>query len=48
MLHLITLGTDLCERGIGLKVLEQASTPRPPRAGPCSACSRSWLTTSVS
>ena len=34
LLHLVTLGAQLRERGVGLQVLEQGiDTPAPPRAG---------------
>jgi DNA invertase Pin-like site-specific DNA recombinase len=43
VLHLVTLGAQLRERDVGLLVLEQGiDTPAPPKAAPCSACSRSW------
>lgn len=48
MLHLIALGADLRERGIGLKVLEQGIDTAPPRAAPCSGCCRPWPSSSAS
>jgi DNA invertase Pin-like site-specific DNA recombinase len=40
LVHLVLLGAELRERDIGLQVIEQASTPPPPKAAPCSACCR--------
>ena len=41
VLHLVTLGADLRERGVGLHVTEQGSTPRQRKAARCSGCSPS-------
>ncbi len=48
MLHLITLGADLRERGIGLKVLEQGIDTATAEGARCSACCRSWPNSSAS
>jgi DNA invertase Pin-like site-specific DNA recombinase len=47
-LHLVTLGAQLRERGVGLKVTDRASTPPRWRAAPRSACSPSWPSYSAS
>lgn len=36
VLHLVTLGAELRERGVGLHVMEQGSTQRPLRVARCS------------
>jgi DNA invertase Pin-like site-specific DNA recombinase len=48
VLHLVTLGAALRQRGVGLHVIEQASTPQPPKAARCSACSPSSPSSSAS
>jgi DNA invertase Pin-like site-specific DNA recombinase len=42
VLHLVTLGAELRERGIGLKVTEQGIDTETVEGGRCSGCSRSW------
>jgi DNA invertase Pin-like site-specific DNA recombinase len=46
--HLVTLGAELRERGVGLHVIERASTPRQPKAARCSGCSPSSPNSSAS
>jgi len=48
VLHLVTLGAQLRERGVGLRVLEQGIDPPPPKAAPCSECSPCWPSSSAS
>jgi hypothetical protein len=39
VLHLVTLGAELRERGVELHVIEQGIDTATPKAGPCLACS---------
>jgi DNA invertase Pin-like site-specific DNA recombinase len=48
VLHLITLGAELRNRGVGLRSPSRASTLPRPRGGPCSACCRCWPSCSAS
>lgn len=48
VLHLVTLGADLRERGSVCMSSSRASTPPPWKAAPCSACSASTLSSSES
>ena len=48
VLHLVTLGAELRERESACTYSSRASTPPPPRAGPCSACCRCWPSCSES
>jgi DNA invertase Pin-like site-specific DNA recombinase len=41
VLHLVTLGADLRERGVGLHVIEQGIDTASAEAARCSGCSRS-------
>src|SRR5450755_4768954 len=41
VLHLVTLGAELRDRGVGLHVIEQGSDTTTPKAARCSGCSPS-------